>query len=315
MNWRGSVAVMALFAVHAELASAVPIGPVDPPAVSKIGLPGSAPSIPPLPQLPEIPTAPSVPSLPPSPASTTEIAESRIGPHRSSPSISSATRQADASAPRAIGPTDTGRTSSSENEVDSPAGPDTRRQSAIRRQRVQGRRDRRLRRTVLRLRTCLGALPELQERVVALRAGLGRPHPASRPEVARQLELTERRTSRVERRALRRLRSLERQNRCDGLSVPSNSDTDVADAVFNAVADVASDGFVDSAVAAQPPEGEEGRTPRSRDRAKVKAERAQSAPLARLIPISREGVDVTLPLLVAVAAGGWLVLRRRTRRA
>jgi hypothetical protein len=69
-------------------------------------------------------------------------------------------------------------------------------------------RDRRLRRTVLRLRGCLGALPAAERRVLALRAGVGAAHPRSRRTVARITGFGRTRVGRLERAGLRRLDTL-----------------------------------------------------------------------------------------------------------
>ena len=52
------------------------------------------------------------------------------------------------------------------------------------------RRERRLRRTVTRLRACLDGLPTLERRVLVLRAGLGPRRPRPRARVARVLDLS-----------------------------------------------------------------------------------------------------------------------------
>ena len=52
------------------------------------------------------------------------------------------------------------------------------------------RRERRLRRTVTRLRACLDGLPTLERRVLVLRAGLGPGRPRARARVARVLDLS-----------------------------------------------------------------------------------------------------------------------------
>jgi hypothetical protein len=73
-------------------------------------------------------------------------------------------------------------------------------------------RDRRLRRTVLRLRGCLGALPADERRVLELRAGIGAAQPRPRRTVARITGFGETRVGRLERAGLRRLDTL----RCAG---------------------------------------------------------------------------------------------------
>jgi sigma-70-like protein len=65
--------------------------------------------------------------------------------------------------------------------------------------------DRRLCRTVLRLRGCLGVLPAGERRVLELRAGVGVGRPRSRRTVARITGIARTRVARLERAGLRRL--------------------------------------------------------------------------------------------------------------
>jgi hypothetical protein len=58
-------------------------------------------------------------------------------------------------------------------------------------------------------------VPALERRVLILRSGFGSPRPSSRARVARALELSTRRVTRLERRGLRRLRALARRG-CGG---------------------------------------------------------------------------------------------------
>jgi hypothetical protein len=76
------------------------------------------------------------------------------------------------------------------------------------------RRDSRLRRLVLDLPACVQRLNTLQRRVLVLRAGVGAGAPRSRRSVARRLDLSVRRVTRVERSGMRRLRALRRSDSC-----------------------------------------------------------------------------------------------------
>ena len=91
------------------------------------------------------------------------------------------------------------------------------------------RRDRALRRTVLRFQGCLSRVPRAERRVLALRAGVGRARPHSRTEVARITHLRRARVVRLERRGLRRLHALGRAGACQdaesGSAVPAPSTT------------------------------------------------------------------------------------------
>jgi hypothetical protein len=75
-------------------------------------------------------------------------------------------------------------------------------------------RDRRLRRLVLALPACVQRLSSLQRRVLVQRAGVGAGAPRSRRSVARRLDLSVRRVTRVEHAGLRRLRTLGRSDSC-----------------------------------------------------------------------------------------------------
>jgi hypothetical protein len=81
-------------------------------------------------------------------------------------------------------------------------------------------RERRLHRTVTRLRGCLDGLPAAERRVLVLRTGLGARRARSRARVARALDVTPRRVARLERRGLRRLRGLARGG-CGSAAAPA----------------------------------------------------------------------------------------------
>jgi hypothetical protein len=93
------------------------------------------------------------------------------------------------------------------------------------------RRDQRLRRLVLALPACVQRLSTIERRVLVLRAGVGAGAPRSRGAVARQLDLTVRRVTRVERAGVRRLRTL---GRSDGCASTVASPTELARATLPA---------------------------------------------------------------------------------
>jgi hypothetical protein len=80
------------------------------------------------------------------------------------------------------------------------------------------KRDRDLRRAVVRLRSCLGRVPRAERRVLTLRAGVGIDHTRSRADVARITGLRRARVTSLEHRGLRRLRALERAGACSAAS-------------------------------------------------------------------------------------------------
>jgi hypothetical protein len=76
------------------------------------------------------------------------------------------------------------------------------------------RRERALRRAVLRFRGCLSRVPRAERRVLTLRAGVGAARPHSRTQVARITHLRRTRVVTLERRGLRRLHALGRTGDC-----------------------------------------------------------------------------------------------------
>jgi hypothetical protein len=87
------------------------------------------------------------------------------------------------------------------------------------RQRVE-RRERRLRETVVEASGCLDDLSAAQRRVLSLRAGVGAGPPRSRSRVARRLDISVRRVTRLERTGLRRLRALAKDGGCAPAAAP-----------------------------------------------------------------------------------------------
>ena len=83
------------------------------------------------------------------------------------------------------------------------------------------RRDRALRRAVLRFQGCLSRVPRAERRVLTLRAGVGAARTHSRTEVARITHLRRARVIRLERRGLRRLHALGRAGACQDAEATS----------------------------------------------------------------------------------------------
>ena len=177
------------------------------------------------------------------------------------------------------------------------------------------RRDRKLRRVVTRLESCLPQLPNAERRVAALRAGLGEKSTRTRARVAQLLNVTR---LRVARGNVARSASCAR---CGAMPAPGEPlppiRTVPVDKTLAAVSLAA--GFLSggSAGTQAPRSARDVRSPgrAGKDRNAVKGVRADSPPpLAQLIPTSPEGIGLTLPLLLALAGGGWLLARRRVRR-
>ena len=83
------------------------------------------------------------------------------------------------------------------------------------------RRDRALRRAVLRFHGCLSRIPRAERRVLTLRAGVGAARTHSRTEVARITHLRRARVIKLERRGLRRLHALARAGACQDADATS----------------------------------------------------------------------------------------------
>jgi hypothetical protein len=87
------------------------------------------------------------------------------------------------------------------------------------------RRDRALRRAVLRFQGCLSRVPRAERRVLMLRAGVGTAKTHSRTEVARITHLRRARVITLERRGLRRLHALGRAGACQDTQATSATAT------------------------------------------------------------------------------------------
>jgi hypothetical protein len=122
------------------------------------------------------------------------------------------------------------------------------------------KRDRDLRRAVVRLQACLGRVPRAERRVLRLRAGVGIDHTRSRADVARITGIRRARVASLERRGLRRLRALERAGACG----PASSTSTVAPGTIAAVP---------ISVSGAPPAGAPQGSGAANDRGQVLAER------------------------------------------
>jgi Sigma-70, region 4 len=137
---------------------------------------------------------------------------------------------------------------------------------------VRDRRDRRLRRNVVMLRGCLGGLARTERRVLVLRAGLGQRRPRARARVAGILDVPARRVARIERRALRHLKTLGEQD-CGatrgGASASAGNDGATDFALASAGEAAAADGSGDLV-------RDGGNGSSARDQSEVKSEHAES---------------------------------------
>lgn len=164
------------------------------------------------------------------------------------------------------------------------------------------RRERALRRAVLRFQSCLVSVPRAERRVLSLRAGLGVAHTRTRGEVARLTGLHPSRVARLEQRGLRRLRDLGRSGRCGAASNAAGRDEKLAATV---------------------PDGSPGGLGDAEAGADATVQRAASGtPEARAVQVDRPLIDLgaaprdLAPFLIAFAIGAMLVLvLRQTRRA
>jgi hypothetical protein len=200
----------------------------------------SAPQLPSVPQLPDVsvpqlpgvPTVPNVtgggsilPSVPASPPSTSTGGGTSGGgstPSQGTSSAGSGTTSGGGSGGSSGSGASTGSgaagASGGSGGSGSSAGtgggavltPAARRRATA--QRV--RRDRLLRKTVQRLQGCLGSLSGLERRTLVLRTGIGPGGPRTRAQVARRLDVSARRVTRLEHRAIRALRSRAANGRC-----------------------------------------------------------------------------------------------------
>jgi hypothetical protein len=333
MNKLGSVAVVVLSVSLSGTAVASPLDlPVDPPDVLP-QLPVPTPSIPKVPSVPSVPDAPSVNVPSPIPGAP-PISVPQTGSAPQSQSQSAPATRAPARAPAARGGASAGGSYSTSSGASTPTAAGGRDVRSVRARRGGSplayqtdrdflrelRRDRDLRKTVMRLEPCLSHLPDPERRVAALRAGLGEPRTRTRARVAQLLDVTRQRVAQVERRAVRRLRSFQRTQGCGSAGGASGEADDGIAATLAGGVNLAL-GFLSGGstgtqalAGAQDTEASAGTKGSSKDRGAVKGEQADSPPLGGLVPTSPEGIGLTLPLLLALAGGGWLLARRKLRR-
>jgi hypothetical protein len=166
--------------------------------------------------------------------------------------------------------------------------------------------ERRLRRTVRRLASCLDELPSRQRRVLVLRAGVGPRDPISRRRVARRLDLPVRRVARIERRGMRRLLSLGRCGAAPNTSEPGAATAAASGPPAHPLATRAvAGGDGPAASAAEPGSGVEGTFDTSKD---------DSRPPTFVPPLGQdEAADLSLVLVLLGAALLGYALQRELR--
>jgi hypothetical protein len=197
--------------------SPAPALPVRPSIPSPAAPPPLPPSTSPAPALPAAPPPSYLPSAPPADAP----APASGHPAPSAPDIASAPRQGTAgSSSSSATPAWPATTASARRGVATSAPAST---AARARRTAVARAQRRLERTVTRLRGCLSSLAAGERRVLVLRAGLGLRAPMSRVRVAQRLRLGVTRVRQIERRGLRRLGAAGRAGSCSPAGAAATS--------------------------------------------------------------------------------------------
>jgi hypothetical protein len=182
---------------------------------------------------------------------------------------------------------------------------------------------------VRELDRCLDHLPQLEARVLVLRAAVNQPHVRSRARVARIMDLPLRRVERIERRALRRLRRRERRTTCSNerpASAGGTTQLTVASATIGGDAGGAgtaptSDAASRDAAGGRSSSGARSKRPSQGQSGAVKGESAENTPLPlplrALVPSAPTGAGTVIPLalLGVLAASGLLLFLRHRRRA
>jgi hypothetical protein len=193
------------------------------------------------------------------------------------------------------------------------------------------RRDRRLRAVVLRVESCVGALPRPERRVLTLRAGLGRARPHTRQGTARILRVSTRRVARLERRGVRRLRGLVRAGRCSGAGDIAVADSGGGTISAATLGELAATGLGAGTLAVFTARELRGLGGRLSDSVRVESKRDSSgeapamtgpAPGAEAAAppppgaiVERGGADLTLPLLILLALAALVFAARSARRS
>jgi Sigma-70, region 4 len=254
--------------------------PISPPAVATPSAPIPAVAT------PSVSTAPSVSA--PSVSAPSVSAPSVTGP--STPAVSAPTVTERASSTQATPARSTAATraaaapgaSAASRAVAAPparATPARSRAAATGRRHAAAaavrKRDRALRRAVLRFQGCLAHVPRAERRVLTLRAGVGIGRTRSRAAVARITGLRRARVAQLERRGLEHLRALGRSRAC---AVPAPS-AGTAAAGAPAVA----------------PQSGDGATPRGGGRGQVLAERHSGGDRQRESEGSKAGISLGRP--------------------
>jgi hypothetical protein len=278
------------------------IVPIPPALPSPAGVPTVPEPVPPV----EVPVPPIAVPAPPAPSGSTPIAPNPLPEAARAPRVPAQAPGARSVSAVARSPVPGGQPAGSSGSSVTASAADAR-SERHRPGYIVSRRT--MRRIVRSLRDCLPALPPLQARVLVLRAGVGRVKAMSLARVARTLRRPQPRVRRVERRGLTRLKRVRRSGACTSSAGVEPDGTGAADAVVTSPT-----GAVPGLVVADqaPPRGERRRTDA---RGGVRGESRRSrTPVAGVIPRPPEPVEVTLPLLIALCSGAWLVGRRLHRR-
>jgi hypothetical protein len=173
-------------------------------------------------------------------------------------------------------------------------------------------RERKLLRTIQRLRPCLPELPRLLTRVLVLRAGVGEADRLSRAQVARRLDRPLQVVRRYERRGVKRLRAAARAGECapaagvvepDGSGVPGGVSTADLDLGEGTTVPTGTDG--ESGTDAAPGGGTAGGGANGDDgdRGGVKGESRGGGAIAGVVPRPPAPSDLSLPLMLLLIAG------------
>ena len=162
---------------------------------------------------------------------------------------------------------------------------------------------------MLRFQGCLDSVPSRERRVLELRAGVGSAHTRSRAEVARLTGLRKRSVARLERRGLKRLRTLANGGTCAGATRGAPGNTTVAPAAASAQSgDAANAPGVGVLTTRKTPHSAESKTSNDHKSA------IQAAIERPIIHGMGHSIDLG-PLLLAFALGGLLyVVAREVRR-
>jgi hypothetical protein len=217
------------------------------------------PAPPPLPALPDPPSAPvpSAPEVPEVPAGqapqASDLAPAAIG---SAPATTSQAPAAPGTAAADPDGATVRRTAAGTSPARAPGRPTRGPSGSPKVPRVE--------QVVVRLRQCLGAVGDVQRRVLVLRAGLGSRPALSPRQVARRLGRDSAQVRRIERRGLRRLRTLARAGACAPADMPAGGSDDlVGDASVGATGGPGASGdaprgAVKGVTASSPEEGGSG---------------------------------------------------------